>query len=124
MSTPASFTVTPPTSAVAITFDDKAVTGDKTEWFAPSPNDDLAGRLPFRLANETTKSGIERSLASTGKPQLSATTGTYDREIRCNVTLMRSQLEDLDDVRNVLETMGQALLNSDVQDALINAANA
>jgi hypothetical protein len=105
MSLPATIGVTRLSDLSSVTFGDKDTVGDKTEYYAPSPNGDLAGRLKLTVEHQVTKQGIARSVVTIIEPKFDADSGTYPRFIKAVVTLNRSELDSLESVTDPLKML-------------------
>jgi hypothetical protein len=76
--------------------------GNMSVFYAPSPNDDLAGRYVLTVSQEETSQGIARSMVSIKKPLQNAD-GEYDAFIKKTMTCTRPLDAALSDVDLVLE---------------------
>jgi len=110
MSLPATIGVTRLSDSASITYGDKDTEGDKTTYYAPSPNGDLAGRLKLIYEHQVTKQGIARTVITSIRPILNATTGRYDTYRKIVSAINRDEVDAIvdvtDDYKMHLDAMG------------------
>lgn len=98
-----SYTVNVGSPAADVVFDVATRASGESEYFAPSPQGDLGGRIRLRIGHETTKSGLVRSLMQITEPIQNSTTGLYDSHRQVNVVLTRPSSDLLTKVDRLLE---------------------
>lgn len=119
---PTTITLNIGSPAADVVFTQASRQGNEAIYFAPSPQGDLEGRPQLRVAHETTKSGLVRTLCRFSFPVYVSSTATYDGAITASHTLVRKNNAPLATADKVLEAAQEVLAVSGVRSSLGDAS--
>lgn len=122
MALPSTITVnygTAPGTDIVFTKGGTNTSGSITTYYAPSPQNDLAGRPVLEIEQAQSKGGIMRSRTSFKFPIYDANSGAYRGFIGDTNTFTRPATAPLDLSGRVLEIGGEIVNHVDVKPSLV-----